>query len=105
MAEPFNNLPFSPIADNRERSLETLKFLNERFPGVDSLVNHSSQNVKTGNTLRRDSGQTSSISSMTVGILGSEFGSSDQGLRTFLVPTIFDGRQLSGDEAKAKAVE
>ena len=95
----FNALPFSPIANNVDRSIELLKFLNNKFPGVDTLVNHSKNNVRLGKTLDRGNGRISSISSMTVGLTDEN----GQNLRTFLVPTIFDGRALSPEEAKIKA--
>ena len=99
-----DQLPFSPIKDDILRSQLTLGFLNDKFPGVDSLVEHSTNNVKNGTFVDDEQGF-STISSMTVGIEGREFGEKDKGLRTFLVPTIFDGKRLSGRAAKARAIK
>jgi len=63
------------------------------IPGVESLLNHSKANVRSGNTLRRLNGQTSSISSRTF----------SDGQYEYLVPTIYDGRQVSDDEAWSRA--
>ena len=88
-----NQLPFSPVKDDSVRSGLTLAFLNERFPGVDTLVEHSTNNVNNGTFLRRDNGKISTISSITVGI----------GDKQFLIPTIFDGKEVSAKEATKRA--
>ena len=80
-----------PVEFNALRGVD--EFL--KYPGVDTLINHSRSNVAQGKALLRDNGQTSTISSMTFG--------DDQ--FEYLIPTIYDGQQVSGDEAIRLALE
>jgi hypothetical protein len=90
-----SDLPLIPSAakDAGLRSQLLLAFLNQEFPGVETLVNHSMRNVREGKTLDRGEGKISSISSMTFG--DDEF--------EYLVPTIYDGKEVSGPEAIKRA--
>jgi len=93
-SETLGTLPFSPVATDDERGLETLDFLIDKVPGVETLVRMSMDNAEKGKTVKGKNNQVSSISTMTVGIEGTEF----------LIPTIFDGKRVSKEEATQRAI-
>jgi len=81
-----------------EEGLERALF-SQAFPGAATLFEHSDMNVREGKTLKRPNGQVSSVFSITVSEPQLNLG------RPTLIPTIYDGKEVSQQEAIRRAIK